>query len=371
MDFFKDFKKTISKMEGVSTDTSPPRYWFGSGNYVLNKIVSGDFNHCIPQGRVTGLAGPSGAGKSFLLANIIKQAQKEGAIIVLIDSEGAFDDGFAQAIGIDIDDPNYMPMQVVTISQVVKIVSSFIKGYRKEYGDGIDAPKVLIAIDSCDMLQTETEADKYERGDANADQGQHPKQIKQMLKTFVNDIKSLNVSMIVTKQVYAASREQLMQGEGAWVVNGAIRFSLSQIILITKLKLKGESADAGIAGIRMKCEAFKTRFTKPYQTVTVEVPYDTGMNPLSGLSEVAVNLGVLKKAGAWVYIDGEDKKWYARDIAQHAERIIEKCNEKTNVFLQLSKEDADLEEVPEPSTMVFTDAPKGDTSGYDDDFIIE
>lgn len=378
MDFLKDFKKTISKMEGVSTDTSPPRYWFGSGNYVLNKIVSGDFNHCIPQGRVTGLAGPSGAGKSFLLANIVKQAQKEGAFILLLDSEGAFDDQFASAIGIDTEDPYYMPVQVVTIPQVIKIVSSYIKGYRREYGDGVDAPKVLIAIDSCDMLQTETEADKYEKGDANADQGQHPKQIKQMLKTFVGDVKGLNISMIVTKQVYAASRDQLMQGEGAWVVNGAIRYSLSQIILITKLKLKGESAEAGIAGIRMKCEAFKTRFTKPYQTVTVEVPYDTGMNPLSGLSDVAVGLGVLKKAGSYVYIDGEEKnKWYARDIAQHADRIIEKCNEKSNVFLQISKEDAELEEIPEAAPAIIgvpvplVDHAAVDMSGYDDDFIVE
>ena len=372
MDFLKDFKKTVSKMEGVSTDTSPPRYWFGSGNYVLNKIVSGDFNHCIPQGRVTGLAGPSGAGKSFLLANFIKQAQKEGAFILLLDSEGAFDDQFASAIGIDTEDPNYFPIQVTTIPQVIKIVSSYIKGYRKDYGDDVEAPKVLIAIDSCDMLQTETEADKYEKGDANADQGQHPKQIKQMLKTFVGDVKGLNISMIVTKQVYAASREQLMKGEGAWVVNDAIRYALSQVILITKLKLKGVTADDGVTGIRMKCEAFKTRFTKPFQTVTVEVPYDTGMNPLSGLSEVAVGLGVLKKAGSYVYIEGDEKnKWYAREIADYAERIIEKCNEKTNVFLQISKEDAELEETPEPSPEYVSPAGSTDITGYEDDFIIE
>lgn len=350
MDFLKDFKKTINKMEGVSTDTSPPKYWYGSGNYVLNKIVSGNFYNCIPQGRVTGLAGPSGAGKSFLLANLIKQAQKEGAYILLIDSEGAFDDQFASAIGIDIEDPDYNPVQVTTIPQVIKIVSSFIRGYKKEFEGVADAPKVLIAIDSIDMLQTDTELEKYEKGEGNADQGQHPKQSKQMLKTFVGDVKATNISMIVTKQVYAASREQLLKGEGAWVVNDAIRYSLSQIILITKLKLKGDKLEDGVAGIRMKCEAFKTRFTKPFQTVTIEVPYDTGMNPLSGLADVATGLGVLKKAGSYVYIDGDEKnKWYAREIADYADQIIQKCEEKSNVFLQISEEDREAEEMPEPS----------------------
>lgn len=353
MNFTKDFNKMINKMDGITTDTSPPRYWFSSGNYVLNKIVSGNFESCIPQGRVTALAGPSGAGKSFLLANFIKQAQKEGAYILLLDSESAFDDGFAAAIGIDVEDPNYNPIQVTTIPQVIKIVSSFIKGYKKEFGEGAeasDAPKVLIAIDSLDMLQTDTEADKYERGDANADQGQHPKQIKQMLKTFVGDLKTINASMIVTKQVYAASRDQILKGEGVWVVNDAVRYSLSQIILITKLKLKGKDADEGITGIRMKCEAFKTRFTKPFQTVTIEVPYDTGMNPLSGLLEVAVGLGVVKKAGSYVYLDGDDKnKWYAREINDYVDRILQLCNDKSNVFLKISDADAALEEQPEPS----------------------
>jgi RecA/RadA recombinase len=351
MEFLKDFNKAVDKMEGVSSDTSPPRYWFGSGNYVLNKIVSGSYYNCIPQGRVTCFAGPSGSGKSFLAANIIKQAQKEGAYILLLDSEGAFDDDFASAIGIDTDRSMYNPKQVTTIPQVTKIVSNFTKGYKKEFSDDpLNAPKVLIVIDSLDMLMTETEADKYEKGDTNADQGQHPKQLKQMLKTYVNDLKGFNISMVVTKQVYAAGQAQILKGEGVWVVNDAIRYSTSQIVLITKLKLRdGVGAGAEVNGIRMKCEAFKTRFAKPFQSVSIEVPYDTGMDAASGLAEVAESLGIITKKGAWQYLTGSDLKWQGahnmpRDIIPD---IVKACEEKQNVFLSLSNEDAALEDIPD------------------------
>jgi RecA/RadA recombinase len=345
MKFLKDFNKTVSKMgDGVTTDTSPPNYWFGSGNFVLNRIISGNFQNCIGQGRVTGLTGPSGSGKSFLLANIIKQAQQEGAYILLLDSENAFDDDWATAIGIDVHSEDYNSIQVTKISHVIKIVSAFTKGYREEYPDG-NGPKVVIAIDSCDMLETDTEAEKYEKGNANADQGQHPKQIKQMLKTFVNDIKPLNVSMLVTKQVYPATREQILKGEGVWVVNDSIRYSLSQIILITRLKLK-EGTD--VSGIRMKCEAFKTRFTKPFQSVTINVPYESGMDPYSGLLDVAISMGIVTQSGAWYSITGEEKKWRGAEIATYAEQIFKKA-EGLNVFLKVSDdEEEDIENESAP-----------------------
>lgn len=60
LDFLKDFNKEIEKLEDVGTSSIPPRYWYPTGNYVLNKIISGDFKKGIPQGRITNLAGPSG-----------------------------------------------------------------------------------------------------------------------------------------------------------------------------------------------------------------------------------------------------------------------------------------------------------------------
>jgi len=101
MKFLNKVVKDLVKAGIDEGSSEPPRYWFSTGNYVLNKIISGSFHRGIPQGRVTGLAGPSGAGKSFLAANIIKHAQSAGAHIVVLDSENALDDEFVSAVGVD------------------------------------------------------------------------------------------------------------------------------------------------------------------------------------------------------------------------------------------------------------------------------
>ena len=190
------------------------------------------------------------------------------------------------------------------------------------------------------MLITETEQDHYEKGVQKGDQGQKNKQLKQMLRTFVQDIKRLNVTMVVTSQVY--KNQDVLNGEGLWIISDAVKYSASQIVLLSKLKLK-DKTDNAVSGIRMKAEGNKTRFTKPFQTVVVEVPYETGMDPYSGLLETAIELGVVEKKGSRYSIVGEADSWYSKDIATFAEKILLSCEAKTNAFLKANP-DAEVDE---------------------------
>lgn len=323
--FLKDFQKELASLDGVGTSSQPPRYWYSTGNYAVNKIISGSFSRGIPQGRITDLAGPSGSGKSFLAANLVKAAQQHGAIILIVDSENALDDGFMGKIGCKTGiENNYFYAGVQTINDVTAVVSKFLRGYKEDAGTGADAPEVLILIDSLDMLVTESELGHYEKGDQKGDQGQRNKQLKHMLRTFVQDIKNLNVAIVCTSQVY--KNQDVTNGEGVWIVSDAVKYSASQIVLLTKLKLKDKDSKANAAtGIRMKAEGYKTRFTMPFQVVTVEVPYATGMDPYSGLVEAAIELGVVEKKGSRYAVTGDDASWYSKDIALYAERILERC----------------------------------------------
>lgn len=333
MDFLKSFEKDISNLNVTVGSGEPPRYWYSTGNHALNRIISGSFFKGIPQGRVTGLAGPSGSGKSFLASNIMRSAQQAGAHILAIDSENALDEKFVRAIGVDPDN-GYTYVSADTIPQVTKIVSSFLKGYKAEYGESDkDAPQVLVVIDSLDMLLTETESDHFEKGVTKGDQGQRNKQLKSMLRSFVQAIKHLNVAIVVTSQVY--KNQDVTNGEGLWIISDAVKYSLSQIILITKLKLK-DTGSTEVKGIRMKTEGYKTRFTKPFQKVVIEVPYDEGMDPYSGLLEVALELGIVNKKGARYIIDGEETSWYAKDIATHAEKILVAAEQMNKAVLLAS-----------------------------------
>ncbi len=323
--FLSKFKKELDKMDGIGTSSTPPRYWYSSGNYVLNKIISGSFFKGIPQGRVTDLAGPSGSGKSFVGANVCKAAQQAGAICLVIDSENALDDEYMSKIGVKVGPENdYYYAGVKTIPDVTKVVSTFINEYRDDVGTAPDAPQIFILIDSLDMLTTETELENYTKGVQKGDQGQRNKQLKHMLRTFVQDIKDLNISMVCVSQVY--KNQDVTNGEGVWIVADAVKYACSQIIMLTKLKLKDKDV-GNVSGIRMKAEGYKTRFTQPFQTVTVEVPYNSGMDPFSGLVEVALAMGVLEKRGNRVCLAGTDETWFAKDISEHAVEVLAACEQ--------------------------------------------
>lgn len=345
MSFLKSFDKELAGIEGVGTSSLPPRYWYSTGNYVLNRIISGSFFKGIPQGRITNLAGSSGAGKSFLAANLVRSAQEAGAYCLVLDSENALDDEFMSKIGVDTT-TGYRYVEITTIPQVTKVISAFLKGYKKQVGEEEDAPQVFILVDSLDMLMTETEEENYGKGVTKGDQGQRNKQLKAMLRSFVQDIKKLNVTMVVTSQVY--KNQDVTNGEGVWIVSDAVKYAASQIVLLSKLKLKGDSGKAGdFSGIRMKCEGYKTRFTKPFQTITVEVPYETGMDPYSGLIDVAVELGALIKKGGWYNIAGSTDNLRESDVIEkHIDGLILACEAKSDQFLQArlnNEEDTETE----------------------------
>ena len=293
--FLKDFTKSLKKMETIVTDFGPPKFWYSTGNLALNKVISGSFAKGIPQGRVTCLAGPSGAGKSFILSNIVRNAQAEGAFVVMLDSEHAMDLGYLRKIGVDVSEEKFLYAGVTTFGDVVKVVSEFIISYEKAYGrDNPDSPPVVIALDSVDMLITDTENDHFQHGVQKGDQGQRAKQSKHMLRTIVSRVKRNPMAFLVTHQVYPNA--DLMNGQGLWIVNNAIRYSASQIMLIVPAKLK-EGAD--VIGVRMKVETYKSRFAQVGTRVEVEVPYNKGMNPYSGFLDMMETLGVVTTAGAW------------------------------------------------------------------------
>jgi len=99
--FLKDFKKAVAKLDSVGVGIKTVEEWLSTGNYALNRALSGDYLKGVPLGRITLFAGPSGSGKSFIASNIALQAQKQGYHILFLDSEHAIDVDYLQKIGVD------------------------------------------------------------------------------------------------------------------------------------------------------------------------------------------------------------------------------------------------------------------------------
>lgn len=318
------------KKDGLNVGKPPvPTYWFGTGNYVLNKIISGSFMKGIPQGRITAFTGPSGHGKSFNVANAMAQAQKDGALVVCIDTEGALDDDFVTKLGVDVDPEVYTYVEASTLGETKKVVSRIVKQYRSVWDRyDPDADKMLIVIDSLNMLMTENEQKQFDAGENKGDQGQKNKQVKAMLQSFVNNIKGTNITFVVTAQVY--QNQDILNGKGVWVIPDAVQYACSQIVLLTKLNLKHKETKK-ITGIKMKCFGFKTRFAKPYESVTIEVPYEDGMDPYNGLLDVAVAMDIIKKGGAW-YTMSDGTKFQEKNSGEHMPSILEQCENVASEF---------------------------------------
>ena len=341
MNFLKSFDKELTKIEGIATSDDPPRYSYHTGNYVLNKITSGDFltGGIACQGRVGIIAGPSGCGKSFVGSNLMREAQKAGAFVLAIDSENALSKDFVSAIGVDPTN-NYKYVSVTTVNHLVNVVSTFLKSYKDEYSnDLINAPQVFIFIDSLGMLMTDSEVSNYEKGEQKGDMGGKNKSLKGFLKSIVQDIKTLNVSVVATSGVYA--NQDILNGQGKYIISDSIKYACSTITLITQTKLRDGTE---VAGIKMKCEGYKVRYTKPYQTVVIDVPYDSGINPYSGFVEVMKGLGIINNRGAWYYlVDDENVKFQAKNVEEHAELLMNKANNLANAYLK--SDDTNLIEV--------------------------
>ena len=292
------FRKDITKsIDGLSIGFNDPTDWISTGSYALNYLVSGDFHKGVPMGKVTVFAGESGAGKSyFASANIVKAAQEQGIFVVLIDSENALDESWLQALNVDTDESKLLKLSMSMIDDVAKTISTFMKDYKAMAEE--DRPKVLFVIDSLGMLLTPTDVDQFDKGDMKGDMGRKPKALTALVRNTVNMIGSYNVGMVCTNHTYASQDmfdpdDKISGGQG-------FIYASSIVIAMRKLKLK-EDADGNkvsdVRGIRAACKVMKTRYAKPFEAVQVKIPYETGMDPYSGLLDLFEGKGLLVKQG--------------------------------------------------------------------------
>lgn len=336
--FLSDFKKSTNKMAGVSDIATPPEFYIDTGNYCLNKLISGDYlNGGWAQGRLAGIAGPSASGKSFLAGNAIKIAQDLGYGIFIIDSENALDETYLGNMGVDLDNPLFLYRGVTGISQAIEVFSKFTKAFRSTNMK----ERFLFLTDSLDMLMTDSEVEKYEkRNTIGGDQGQQAKQLKKMLQVMMHDIKNLPIAGLMTKQVYK-NQDPVMQKQEPYIFTDALKFAFSQILQISRLFLKDDKTK-NFEGITLRAFGYKTRFAKPYQQIKIEVPYDTGMDKYSGILDAAEYLGIVEKNGGWYSYQGQ--KFQKGTFEQYANDILLAVAENdSNLNVEIEEDDYDPE----------------------------
>src|SRR6056300_1275190 len=311
------FRTSLTKsITGMSSGFNDPTDWISTGNYALNYLISGDFHKGVPMGKVTVFAGESGAGKSYICAgNIVKEAQKQGIFVVLIDSENALDESWLHALDVDTSEEKLLKLNMSMIDDVAKTISTVMTDYKAM--DEEDRPKVLFVVDSLGMLLTATDIDQFNKGDMKGDMGRKPKQLTSLVRNTVNMIGSLNVGLVCTNHTYAS--QDMFDPDDKISGGSGFIYASSIVVAMKKMKLK-EDEDGNkiseVMGIRAGCKVMKTRYAKPFEGVQVKIPYETGMNPYSGLVELFEAKGVIEKSGnrlQYVTSDGETLLEYRKN----------------------------------------------------------
>ena len=346
------FRNSLTKsISGMSAGFNDPTDWISTGNYALNYLISGDFNKGVPMGKVTVFAGESGAGKSYICAgNIVKEAQKQGIFVVLIDSENALDESWLHALDVDTAEDKLLKLNMSMIDDVAKTISTFMTDYKAMNEE--ERPKVLFVIDSLGMLLTPTDVDQFNKGDMKGDMGRKPKALTSLVRNTVNMIGSHNVGLVCTNHTYASQDmfdpdDKISGGQG-------FIYASSIVVAMKKLKLK-EDEDGNkisqVMGIRAGCKVMKTRYAKPFEGVQVKIPYETGMNPYSGLLELFEAKDIIKKQGnrlAYTTLDGEEildyrKKWIGENLDKVMSDYLVKQTQVVNTE-ELDTADLDIVE---------------------------
>jgi recombination protein RecA len=331
------FRKTLTKsIDGLGVGFNDPTDWVSTGNYTLNYLISGDFHKGVPLGKVTVFAGESGAGKSYICSgNLIRNAQKDGIYVILVDSENALDEEWLKALGVDTSEDKLLKLNMAMIDDVAKTIHEFMKEYRAME----ERPKVLFVIDSLGMLLTPTDINQFEAGDLKGDMGRKPKALTALVRNCVNMFGNYNVGMVCTNHTYASQDmfdpdDKISGGQG-------FIYASSIVVAMKKLKLKEDedgNKTSEVHGIRAACKIMKTRYAKPFESVQIKIPYATGMNPYSGLVDMLESEGLLKQEGNRLkYIDpetGEEFKFYRKEWKDDKlDMIMEKFHLSNNKII--------------------------------------
>ena len=352
--FRKDLTKSIS---GMSAGFNDPTDWISTGSYALNYLISGDFHKGVPLGKVTVFAGESGAGKSYFCSgNIVKHAQDQGIFVVLIDSENALDESWLQALDVDTSEEKLLKLNMSMIDDVAKTISTFITDYRAMAEE--DRPKVLFVIDSLGMLLTPTDVDQFNKGDMKGDMGRKPKALTSLVRNTVNMIGSLNVGLVCTNHTYAS--QDMFDPDDKISGGSGFIYASSIVVAMKKMKLK-EDEDGNkiseVMGIRAGCKVMKTRYAKPFEGVQVKIPYETGMNPYSGLVELFEKKNLLVKQGnrlKYVDLAGNEHIDYRKQwLGPKLDLIMSEYNEKIAPVVntdEVDEEEATVDQIEEATT---------------------
>jgi len=271
----------------------------------------------LPKGRIVEIYGPESSGKTTVALHVIAEAQKKGGIAAFIDAEHALDPVYAKRLGVNIEE--MLIAQPDMGEQALEIAEALVRS------GAVD----IVVIDSVAALVPRAELE----GDMGEFQvGAQARLMSQALRKLTGSIAKSNACVIFINQI--REKVGVVYGNPETTSGGrALKFYSSVRLDVRKGEAIKQGAD--IIGSRTKVKIVKNKVAPPFKTAEFDIMYGTGISREGSILDIAVEMKLVQKAGAWFSYQGER-------IGQGRENAKKFLAENPDVFDELDKQIRDL-----------------------------
>ena len=277
-----------------------------------------------PKGRIIEIYGPESSGKTTIALQAVAEVQKSGGRAAFIDAEHALDPVYSKQLGVNIDE--LLLSQPDTGEQALEICEALVRSGAVN----------IVVIDSVAALVPQAEIEG-EMGDSHV--GLQARLMSQALRKLSGTISKTNTTAIFINQL--REKVGVLFGNPETTPGGRALKFYSTIRLDIR---RGEQLKVGdnIIGNKTNIKVVKNKVAPPFKTATVDIMYGKGISKSGELLDIASNIDIIEKSGAWYAYNGEkigQGRENAKLYLENNPDIMNEIDHKVRVHFELIKDD--------------------------------